>query len=133
MVRIRFPRLEVSRTIDASPEAAWEVLTDTSRWPEWGPSVKAVECPERFIRRGSRGRVQTAVGVWAPFVVTRYEDGKAWAWKVYGLDATGHRVEPAGEGRSHFARRIGYGIVARPLPVRNLSPFPSPSFTAVLS
>lgn len=33
----------VSIVIDAPPEAVWAVLSDVSRWPEWMPTVSAVE------------------------------------------------------------------------------------------
>ena len=41
----------------------------------------------------SLGRVQTALGVWVPFVITDFNDGLYWSWKVSGIHATGHRVE----------------------------------------
>ena len=71
----------------------WRVLTDTHQWPRWGPSVRAVDCPGRFIGPGSSGRVQTALGVWLPFQITGFEEDAAWNWVVAGIPATGHRVE----------------------------------------
>jgi len=86
--------ISVSRKIDASAERVWDLITDTKRWPEWGPSVRAVECSERRIRQHSQGRVQTALGFWAPFVVTEFVAEHYWAWQVFSVRATGHRVEP---------------------------------------
>ncbi|WP_254534742.1 SRPBCC family protein [Halomarina litorea] len=107
-------RIEVGRRVGASTEACWEVLIDTHRWPEWGPSVRAVECDdgERYIQYGTRGRVQLALtgGPWAPFEVTACADYR-WTWRVGvpagdamrnvldaapRVPATGHRVEPLG-------------------------------------
>lgn len=99
MIRSRFPDLEISRLVKVSPEALWDLLTDTYRWVEWGPSILEVQCSERYIRSGSRGRVKTAVGIWVPFVVTEFDPGHWWSWRVGGVRATGHRVEP------HDARR----------------------------
>lgn len=87
----------MSRRIDAAPDRVWAVFTDTTRWPEWGPSVTAVECSDRFVREGSTGRVRTPLGVWLPFTV-RVCTGRRWTWDIGGVPATGHRVEPLGTG-----------------------------------
>lgn len=84
--------LAVSREIDASAERVWDVLTDTACWPEWGPSVWAVECADRTIRLGSSGRIKTPFGLELPFEITAYDEFY-WSWDVAGLPATGHRVE----------------------------------------
>jgi hypothetical protein len=92
-------RLEVSRPVDAPPAATWAVLTDTATWPRWGPSVRAVESTDREITAGTRGRVQTAAGVWLPFAVDTCAD-RRWTWRVAGVTATGHRVDRLGPARS---------------------------------
>jgi hypothetical protein len=86
-------RVVVSRRIDAPPERVAELLVDTRRWPEWGPSVVGVETHPPRIREGSTGRVETVVGVWLPFTVTRASEW-AWAWRIGPVRATGHRVTP---------------------------------------
>lgn len=86
----------VGRRLQAPADRVWDLLTDTRTWPAWGPSVRRVHCPERFIRAGSTGRVQTVVGVWLPFVIQRFEDGCFWDWRVGGVPATGHRVVAEG-------------------------------------
>ena len=91
--------IQVSEIIDSSVEHAWRILIDTRCWPEWGPSVKAVDCAERYIRKGSTGRVLTALGFWANFEITDFEEGSYWAWRAYGIAATGHRVQPLGSHR----------------------------------
>ncbi|WP_255195904.1 SRPBCC family protein [Halorarius litoreus] len=90
-------RLEVSHPIDAPPERVWALFCDTEAWPEWGPSVSAVESPTRTIEAGTRGRVKTVGGLWLPFEVTSCENYR-WTWDVAGLPATGHRVEKCGSG-----------------------------------
>ncbi|MFB6218951.1 MAG: SRPBCC family protein [Halobacteriaceae archaeon] len=84
-------RLEVSRAVGGDREAAWELLTDTRRWPEWGPSVRAVECDRRYIESGTEGRVRTPVGG-VGFRVTECADYR-WTWRVAGVPATGHRAD----------------------------------------
>lgn len=72
--------------------AAWELLIDTRRWPEWGPSVARIDCVDRYIALGSVGRVQTAFGPWLSFEITQFTAGQYWHWQVAGIPATGHRV-----------------------------------------
>jgi hypothetical protein len=91
--------LEVSTEIPSSSAVAWRILTDTHAWLQWGPSVRAVESPARFIAAGMRGRVRTTVGVWLPFEITHWEEGRAWWWEVAGIPATGHLVEATGPDR----------------------------------
>ena len=91
--------LETAVEIRASAAEAWRLLTDTSRWPEWGPSVSRVDSAEQYIGPGSSGRVQTVVGVWLPFRVTEFVAGQRWGWEVAGIPATGHRVEALGPDR----------------------------------
>jgi hypothetical protein len=94
----RFPYIETSGIVNASCTILWDLLTDTSRWVEWGPSVLAVECSERYIQLGLRGRVLTALGLWAPFAITEMDNGRYWSWHVFGVPATGHRVDRLGKG-----------------------------------
>ncbi|MCU0974734.1 MAG: SRPBCC family protein [Steroidobacteraceae bacterium] len=84
--------LETRRQIEASADLAWNLLVDTVRWPEWGPSVRAVDCPRRFVGPGATGRVKTSVGPWLGFQITEWEEGSYWRWRVAGVPATGHRV-----------------------------------------
>lgn len=91
--------METGVEILAPASAAWELLTDTSRWPQWGPSLSRVESAERYIRAGSTGRVQTLIGVWLPFRITEFIDRQRWGWQVAGIPATGHRVELLGPHR----------------------------------
>jgi hypothetical protein len=90
-------RMLDSRGIVHAPvSTAWRLLTDTHAWPDWGPSVRAVECATRFIGPDSHGRVQTAIGLWLPFQITGWEPDTFWSWTVAGIPATGHRVSATG-------------------------------------
>jgi hypothetical protein len=95
--------LSACATAAAPADLAWNVLIDTSLWPRWGPSVRAVRCADRFIRAGSTGEVQLAFGPWLRFAVGRFEPGCFWDWRVAGVSATGHRVEPLGPDRCRIA------------------------------
>ncbi len=94
---------ETRKVIDASAAVAWQLLTDTQAWPQWGPSVRAVDCAARFIGPGARGRVRTAAGLWLPFEVTGWEFGRYWSWSVARVPATGHRVVPLGPAACEVA------------------------------
>jgi hypothetical protein len=117
-------RLELSRKIDAPPGAAWTLLVETARWPEWGPSVRAVDCEDERIRAGSSGRVRIPGGLWLPFEIDAVSplpddpstgDSGRWTWHVARIPATGHRVEACPRGaRVVFELRLfaaGYAPV----------------------
>ena len=93
MIKIAFPYIEISHVIAASPNKVWELLTDTFTWEAWGPSVLAVRSSDRYIKKGSRGRVKTALRAWVPFQITDLEIGNYWSWRIFGIKATGHRIE----------------------------------------
>lgn len=110
--------LEVDAALDVPAAVAWRLLTDTHAWPQWGPSVRAVDVPQRFISAGTRGRVQTTPGLWLPFEITKWDEGRAWAWRVGGIPATGHHVTPVTATSSRVAFTIPrwapfYGPVCR--------------------
>jgi hypothetical protein len=97
---------EASVEILAPASAAWKLLTDTTRWTEWGPSISRVESAEQYIGPGSTGRVQTIIGVWLPFRVTEFVAGQRWGWEVAGIPATGHRVESLGPDRCRVSFEV---------------------------
>lgn len=96
----------VERIIPAPPSLVWRILTDTREWPLWGPSVRAVQAPSALIGPGLRGRIQTPVGLWIPFEITRWEQDRAWSWRVAGIEATGHRLEPISPTRCRVTFEI---------------------------
>lgn len=97
-------RFVVSRTVDAPADRPWRVLRDTHAWPRWGPSVSAVDCPERSVGAGTTGRVRV-LGRWVPFEVTDCTD-RRWTWAVAGIPATGHAVTDLGGNRSRVAIEV---------------------------
>ena len=102
MLKIAKTRIDVGKMFFASHRTIWDLITDTSKWSQWGPTVKAVRCSERYIRQGSRGKVLTAVGLWLPFIITEYEPERFWHWKVASIKATGHRVQPTETGNTYL-------------------------------
>ena len=98
MLKISTGQISVGKAYDASPHIIWELITDTSQWNRWGPTVKAVRTPQRFIGLASEGQVLTPLGIWLPFVVTDYEHERFWNWKVASVRATGHRLQSTDDG-----------------------------------
>jgi len=94
-------RIRVSRSVDASADTCWDLLTDTERWTDWGPSVTGVECDRRYIEDGTTGRVQVIGGIWLPFEITTCRD-RRWTWRVARIPATGHYVERGVKTRVGF-------------------------------
>ncbi len=92
--------LSVHRVIAAPPQAAWDILVDLDAWPRWGPSINHAELddPYQHLTSGATGVVQTALLVRVPFVITEFDPGRCWAWKVAGIPATWHRVDPEDGG-----------------------------------
>ncbi len=110
--------LVIAKVLDYTATSVWRLMTDTHTWPRWGPTVSAVECRERFIRAGSTGRVRTPLGIWLPFEVEGFEPERYWDWRVGGIAATGHRVEPRGARRCRLSFSVpwwaaGYSLVCR--------------------
>ena len=117
--------IEVRGSIDAPAAVAWRLLIDTEAWSRWGPSVRAVKSPARLIGPGSRGKLQTSLGVWVPFSVEGWRDGEYWRWRVAGIPATGHEVIPVGPGSCEVRFSIpGWAPFYRPvcaLAIRRIS------------
>ena len=110
--------LAVGTHIDAPVSRVWRLITDTQTWTHWGPSLKEVDSPERFIRAGLTGRIRTPFGIWAPFTIDTFEPEQYWDWRVVGVPATGHRVDPRGPNRCRLTFTVpfwaaGYGVVCR--------------------
>ncbi|MGI8753605.1 MAG: SRPBCC family protein [Acidimicrobiales bacterium] len=97
--------LDVARHLPVPAASVWATLIDTTVWSQWGPSVRGATLDRdgTLLRADSTGRVLTAFGVWLPFRVTDWEPGRRWGWKVAGIPATAHRVEPADGGATSRA------------------------------
>ncbi|PSQ32432.1 polyketide cyclase [Halobacteriales archaeon QS_9_70_65] len=112
-------RLVVGADVDAPAGRVWDLLVDTERWPEWGPSVAAVDAPTRRIEAGTTGRVRVGgLGIRLPFEVETFDAGAMrWRWRVAGRSATGHGVDPRADGCRVFFEvppvAAGYAPVCR--------------------
>ncbi len=104
----------VSCTIDAPADAAWRILIDVRRWPEWGPSVRSatVDGDGHEISSGATGTVTTAVGLTLPYRITAWEPARTWTWRVGSIPATSHTVRPLTDRRCEVS--FGVPWVAAP-------------------
>lgn len=91
--------LTVTREIGAPAAVVWRLLSELDRWPEWGPSVRRVRSDAARVAPGVEGSVELPGGWTLPFRITRVAEGESWAWRVAGVQATGHRVVDLGPDR----------------------------------
>ena len=104
--------------LDAPAPRVWQLITDTETWSRWGPSVRKVDSPDRFIHAGLKGRILTPFGIWLPFNIEKFEPERYWNWRVAGIPATGHLVEPLKNHRCRLTFTVPawapiYGLVCR--------------------
>lgn len=102
-------RLRVWRSLDAPAERVWEAFRETARWPDWGPSLTAVEATDRYVETGTTGRVRAVFGVWLPFAV-RTATASRLTWTLAGVRATGQRVEPRESGCRPGSRSLSFWL-----------------------
>ncbi len=105
-------RISICREIAARPETIWMVLTDTHLWPLWGPSLLRVDGQDRYIRPGSRGRVQTLFYLWLPFTISKFRDQEYWSWRIGPFRATGHKLVRTGDTSSMLCFDMPWWAVA---------------------
>ncbi|MFA7250179.1 MAG: SRPBCC family protein, partial [Dehalococcoidia bacterium] len=78
------------------------VTLDIARWPQWTPTVTAVEVLDPGpVRTGLRVRLTQPGNRPAVWTVTRVEEGRAFAWetRALGMRVEGiHRLEPVATG-----------------------------------
>lgn len=92
MIAIDNKRIVICREIQALPKTVWDIITDTQVWPIWGPSLMNADCDDRYIKLGSRGRVQTVFLFRLSFIITEFRPFEFWNWRVGRLQATGHHL-----------------------------------------
>lgn len=99
-------KLWTTRVIGAPPGALWQLIADPEQWPEWGPTVRSADLQGEQLELGATGTVTTMVGLKLGFEITDYVEGERWAWKVAGVAATDHVVEPSGADEC----KVSFGV-----------------------
>ncbi len=124
---------QVKRTINASPERIWAILTEASRYPEWDPGMDRIEGQ---IAQGEKIKVFSKVnpGRTFPVTVTTFTPAQRMVWTggmPLGL-FTGERtfmLTPAGNNTTEFSMREEFEGPLLPLIGRSI-PDLTPSFEA---
>jgi ribosome-associated toxin RatA of RatAB toxin-antitoxin module len=116
------PTYEASASIATPAEAVWRILSDVASWPDWLPTVDAVEALDteapslgsRFVVRQPKLRPVTRV-------VTELDPPRRFVWiaRSPGLALTAeHTIDPQGPTASKVLLRFSFagllgGIVGR--------------------
>ena len=98
-IKLQGTSIEIDRQVAAPSDAVWDVLTDLDAWPQWGLTVTAAQLDEGdVLTLGVTGLVWTPVGVPLPFTIDEFVPGRSWGWRVAGVFATRHGVDPVDDG-----------------------------------
>jgi uncharacterized membrane protein len=102
--------ISASVEVDASPDAVWAVVSDVTRMPEFSPELRRL-----FVVGSKKPRVgmnlvginRRGYAVWpTTSKVTRFEPGRAVAWKTRESGATWtYELEPTERGTRVTGRR----------------------------
>ncbi|MEM7341541.1 MAG: SRPBCC domain-containing protein [Actinomycetota bacterium] len=121
----------VERTIGATPERVWGLLTDADSWMEWNPTIVRIVGP---IRQGHKVELVSTVNPKRTFKLTVDEISapRRMVWSdgmPFGLFAgtRTYEVEPVESGTRFTMREVYTGLMA-PLITRSI-PDMTDSFT----
>ncbi|MEU6414638.1 SRPBCC family protein [Microbispora sp. NPDC046933] len=82
-------RFETGVDIDATAERVWRVMTDVAGWPEFTPTMTAVEhLGDGPLSLGSRVRIKQPGLPPMVWQVTEFTDGASFAWRAAGAGVT---------------------------------------------
>ncbi|QFU83508.1 SRPBCC family protein [Natronorubrum aibiense] len=114
-------RLEASHVLSVPADDAWELLADTTRWPDWMPLVNGVEATDRRVQTGTTGRIRVS-GVWLPFRITDCSrSDRRWRWHLSGMPSGAYRVDALEESRCRVAVELPpHAVGAAPVSLRAL-------------
>jgi hypothetical protein len=104
-----FPTMECSIRVAATPEAAWELVTDINLPAQFSAELQSAEWIDGAtgVAVGNRFRGHNkheAMGEWTTeSLVSEVEEGRRWVWQVFNRDGEvsaswGFEVEPARDG-----------------------------------
>jgi uncharacterized protein YndB with AHSA1/START domain len=97
-------RVEERFEVAAPAARVWAVLADLARWPEWTPSMSAVEPQaDPSLQEGAAVRIKQPGFPAIEWRITAVDDGRSFTWEAHrpGLRSVAvHTVEPIAGDRS---------------------------------
>jgi hypothetical protein len=121
----------VSAVINATPEAIWAILTDSTKWTSWNPTIEKIE---GSIAPGAKVKVNTKIshGRAFPVRVTEFAPPQRMVWTgemPLGLfkGVRTYTLTPTKNGGVEFAMREEFSGLMAPLITRSI-PDLQPSF-----
>jgi carbon monoxide dehydrogenase subunit G len=94
-------RYQTSVAIAAPADEVWRVLSDIRGWPDWTPTVTAVDGPVAPLRLGHVHVVTQPRRRPTPYTVEDLVDGRSFMWasgNAMVRQQADHEVVPVGDG-----------------------------------
>ena len=95
-------QIEVQVEIHRAPDVVWPVLVDVERWPEWTPSVTAVErLDQSAFGIGSRVRIRQPKLKTMVWRVSEFSQGRLFTWDTRNVGSStvgSHEIKPTPRG-----------------------------------
>jgi hypothetical protein len=117
-------KYSVSRTIGATPQVIWELLTNASAYPGWNPAVLGIEGE---IREGETIRLKSIVNPDRQFklAVSDVDPPRRMVWSdgmPLGLfrGVRSFEIAPGGDGTSEFKMEEVYSGLLAPLITKSI-------------
>jgi hypothetical protein len=103
-----------SLDVDAEPGVLWRIWSDTAKWPDWNPNVKAISLDGPFAA-GTTGSMSTNVGKTHKIEIASVNPPRSFrldAWPIplttFHFDCT---IEPRAGGGSTITQAVSFGGV----------------------
>lgn len=112
--------IEVVRESHAPADRLWAVMSDVRRWPEWLPTVDAVEAldPDRIDEVGAEYRVAQPKLPPAVWRITEVVEGRSFTWEstAPGMRSVGtHVLTPGADGTTTITLGIAWSGFLAPV------------------
>lgn len=101
--------VDVSFTVCAPPEVAWNHLGDIEKWPSWAKHIRSVtKSPPGPLSAATMGNIVLANGVTSTFRMTEFDPPCRWKWvgPFLGSDVHYDHVFEPGTGGTTTIRFI---------------------------
>lgn len=110
-----------SLDVDADAGTIWRIWSDTAHWPDWNPSVKAIELSGPFAA-GTPGAMSTSAGKTHRGRLAEVKPPRSFRLDAWPIPATTFhfdcRIEPRAGGGSVISQSVsfdGLGAILGPL------------------